>query len=393
MLFWVALGCTLRLSRRRRVGWIGLGAAAIFLMLCSYQALTLCLLLLPAIAIAARIVRPATGRGGWLGVIGWSSAIPALGLLAYAGYSRIAPSIFGHNSYESLLINTQAQMRSLSGIASLVGSAYDTAYVQDPWTQVQIATLLAAVVGPRVMAAPSPIEQNRALAALAAALAALPLLAMPFAVNTAFLADPQKVDLPVAVGLVVLLVGGLVRYPGARPSPVQGADPASGPGSDPASDPGSDPGSNVVSGPRSGPQTGRKLASCLAVAALISTGILGLGARRQSAVEESVIGQTARLLKAHHASSVVVWDYTGRLGDLYSLYEFKHLLTLGVLARGTRVTTATICTPLGVDRVQPYAQHLHWALTPTCQALHLAPATLRLNAVGGPSGPILRSHG
>jgi hypothetical protein len=360
VMFWLAVGCTLRLDRRPRVGWIAAGASAILIMLSSYQGLTLCVLLLPLLAVIAgttTIRRPWTSRRAVADMMS-ACAIPAIGLLAYAVYSKVAPHLFGTGSYESGLVNTRQQLHSVSGLWSLIAAAYDTAYVENPWTVVVLGALITGIVGPRLLAVSSKVQQNWAIILCALALALLPLLALPFAVNTGFLTDDQKVDLPVAVGFVVLVMAAVIRYP--TPDNVS---------------------------VRVGAQ---KVMGLIAVLLLISTALLGNQVRRFNNVQESTINQTARLLAQHRANSVVVWDYTGKLGDVYSLYQFQNTLSLALRARGIQVKYAVICTPRGVDRIQPYAQRFHWAQTPECLTLHPPAHTLGISAMNGPHGPVLR---
>jgi len=111
--------------------------------------------------------------------------------------------------------------------------------------------------------------------------------------------------------------------------------------------------------------------------------------RRNYQAENFLLSGTAVAVRDAHAKSVVVKDRTGTLGDIYTLYQsaFWSALTL----RGTVVTTATLCTPIGVDRIAPVAASLGVSSTPRCEDIPpTKPKALVLQVVAVPGGLALQ---
>ena len=103
----------------------------------------------------------------------------------------------------------------------------------------------------------------------------------------------------------------------------------------------------------------------LAATVLLVTVTPAVEAYRYHQVQKEVVVNTVRIAVEHGAASVVLADYSGRLGDVYTLYP----PTLQILldAEGSSLL-AVICTPRDVDRVDPVARRLLAPTTPRCDA-------------------------
>jgi len=346
--FLLALGATLRNRDAFRWKWAVLAGVGTALMLATYQALLICAVVLPLVALLATTEPlPPTRREVLRALVRTAGPIVA-GIAAYAIYALIAKSTGDGQQYEETLYSSGDALNSISGVRSAISDLYRTAYVNSTLTLPLLAGFAALLARPALTEAAGHRAVARRLAGVFVAVAALPLLSGVYAFASAHRVDPDRVLFPVAVGFVLLSVVLLARYrtrPGA-----------------------------ALTWPWAG---------AIVAVLLFSSGVDGVVRHRDYAAENSVIGAVTRVAEEQHPSSVVVRDYSGTLGDVYRLYP--PTLSQAVAVRGATVD-ATICTAAGVARYQPEARLLHVEVTPSCADLDVEGKPVVLDAHSAPDG-------
>jgi len=225
---------------------------------------------------------------------------------------------------------------------------YNTAYVQAPWTIPLFVFVLLSLAGLKIA---DLAERRRYLWAIGTglALASLPLVSLPYFAKSALLQDPDRVGFPLSVGFVLLVTVLLLRFP---------LDDQ--------------------------PMAAVLISSGAVLALLLATTAQAYTSDRDYRLEDAVLTATQRFASAEGATSVVVRDYSGRLGDLYSLYDgdFQAALT----ARGSAIDSAVLCTPVDGGQSDVVARTLPLSVVPRCKAAKELPRTtlvLDVLPVGG----------
>jgi hypothetical protein len=240
-------------------------------------------------------------------------------------------SVVGSTGYEGSVLNTtDGRLTSVSGIWNVVSTIYSTAYVGNANTVILFAALLVCLIGPTAALQQVSRAVVHRCVVVIICVAALPLVALPYAVNPAFLADPERVGFPISVGFVLLCFTVLSRCSKAE--------------------------SDI----------GVLQAGALVLALLATTTLGAMHDFRDYEIQRTVLVQSGALAANAGASSILLRDQTGILGDVYTLYP--PTLTIALRARGHAIE-AVLCTPTGVDRVHPVARRLGIPTTPRCEEL------------------------
>jgi hypothetical protein len=354
--FFVAMGASIRCARRVTLLQLLIGSTAMLLTLLTYQALSVLGIALAAFGLTA--VRADqiswTSRPLWRSVL--RAVSPAIvGYVMYLVYAYFAARINGGSGYDGGVAES-SRYDSLHGIVSSIGDLYHTVYIASPWTLILLATIVLYLLGSgRVQVGSGTCGWQRPTLILIA-VATLPLWSAPYAVNTAFSADPERVMFPVSVAFVVLCAVVLATTSPAESSAFR----ASG-------------------------------ASLVVALLLVSTAFLASQARDYHNTQRDVVLQTIRLAKSAKATNVLLWDYSGTLGDVYTMLPPVLQQELTAMHSPLR---ATICTPRGIDRYQPVARRLLIATTPTCEDLPASSRPLlNLDVVVGKHGLTVRPIG
>jgi hypothetical protein len=356
----VALGAILRSRGRLQPTWIAVAAISIGLMLATYQALAVCAAVLPAVVLIGLPPAPVP-RGEavrvWIRRLAVAWLPIALGAALYGIYSLFAVHAAGTAGYEGVIVDSTTSRLSVSGAWHSLPDLYRTAYNKAPWALPLFAGILALLVAGPISALPDRRARAAWTLGLGAAILLLPLTSLSYIASVSYLADADRIGFPPAVGFVLLAVTALLRFgdPARYPLP---------------------------------PALERQMALAIPVVAaglLLWTLPLAKENRRNYQAEDFVLSSTARAVHDAHASSVVVKDQTGTLGDVYTLYQSAFWSALAL--RHTVLTTATLCTPTGVDRVAPDAAALGVSSTPRCEAVPPEkPKPLVLQVVAVPGG-------
>src|SRR5690606_7880948 len=88
--------------------------------------------------------------------------------------------------------------------------------------------------------------------------------------------------------------------------------------------------------------------------------------KRYSEIQNTVIGSTLSALGGAETAGVVIVDYTGTLGDVYTFLPPSLEAALSYYGKDV---DANICTPLGVDRIHPIARRYPISSTQRCEEL------------------------
>jgi hypothetical protein len=327
----LAFGALIRCRPKLRVRWTVLAAVATALTLATYEAVVICLLLLPVVVImCGSTERPSLRRAAAL-------ALPILGGVAlYGVYAVVAVHVAGTTGYETAGVQSRQWQTLSAAIGSLV-ALFKTSYLESPTALAIFFALFASVAGPAIVAMQTKAARIRWIGGFGATLVLLPLLALPYIVNIGWSADPERVLLPVSLGFVLLIAIAVTRFETPSMTTRTGA--------------------------------GAVVATVLALAVPLAISAYGF-----SETERLVIRNTASIAAAHHASRVVVRDYTGTLGDVYTLYGVPTKGGVSVFDNALKVEgahlDAALCSPDGVDRDLPYARRLLiFPTIPRCEAL------------------------
>ena len=319
----VALGASLRLRERVRIGWLVLGTAGVLLSLLTYEALVLCALALPLVVLFSSrgplrsSVRPAV-----------RSALPAIfGIIIYSIFYYLAQSLIVSKVYHEILLSGPQALKTPMKVLKYL---YSTTYVDFPLTTTLLVAVVAWLVGSAVLALPDRKERKTSIVAIAVTFVMLPLLSLIYAVNFYFLSDIERLGFPLGFGFLLLCVTVLARF---------------------------------------SPPDQRLSGGLVVVAAmLVWAGADAYKSYRPYELQRNVLDQTKALVRESNAHFVLLRDWTGTLGDYYTF------LVPGTLQQAMGVEGVPIniglCTPEGVDRVHPQMRKFQGGSgVPRCETL------------------------
>lgn len=344
-LVFVILGACIRLHVRWQWRWVLVCIVSVVALLCIYQALALCLLALPLLALLwTPLGRAGPGLPG-LPIRGAMRVAASLmvGAGVYAFYAFLVTRNLGNGGYEADLASNSARLLTLRGLSSHIAQAYATGFGNGSQLLPLMLLLTAALLAPAVMAL-QQARQRVLLTLLPLALVlALPLFSIIY-VSEAHIRDIDRVLFPLTTGFVLVCVSLLAwvrQLPGAR--------------------------------------IGRLAAAVMVAVLLVSALLSAVEVRRYALVQRTVLKQTIAAIQERKPGSVLLVDTTGTLGDVYTF--LNPTLTDALANRGVHIP-ASICTPVPIDRVHPVARRFPFEATPRCdKAPPMAAPTLVLTAV------------
>jgi hypothetical protein len=272
------------------------------------------------------------------------TAIPiALGFVLYAAYAVSSKLVLGSSvTYEESLASNAVRLLSVPGAVAHVRAAYVTSFYETVYVYPLLLALFLLVHGGRLGR-----NGERVPAATPTAVAILLVGALPL-LSTIYLFEPHMRDLdrvlyPVSVGFVLVMATASFHWIGRGRADIHRGTATSG----------------------------------IAVL-LIASFFTAANARESGLIQDSVLTQTLAMLSRTGAPTVLLRDETGRLGDIYTLYQVAFEDALFV--SGAQVS-ARICTPGGVDRLHDVARRFPIPSTPRCEELEDgAPGELVLSA-------------
>jgi hypothetical protein len=322
--FFAALGFSVRLLRRWSMLFALGSAASVALLLSIYQALALCLIIIPLASLLWREIGDARQPTQKLLRIG----VPlAIGFAVYGAYWFLISRFVG-GGYEEELLRSSNNLLTAAGFWRHVKAAYVTAFWENklllPFLLLMIFFLYQEVPGKLIEGdarLPTPLLMGSLVTML-------PVLSLIY-ISELHIHDIDRVLFPISVGFVVLSVSVLARSRSEY--------------------------SSHMTLPR---------ASAAVMVIVFSSSSLAAGFWTDGQYQKTIINKTLNALESNESQSVVIVDTTGVLGDVYTLLGTALRDALAVYGR--RVT-ATICTPLSVDRHHSVARRYPIKSTVRCE--------------------------
>lgn len=332
ILFFVALGFSIRLYHRWSITRVVGCAVSVALMLAIYQGLTLCLAAIPFVSLFWRRVDVADIANRRSKIISTARICFAIGagFALYGAYWLVVASKVGNSGYEGALASDSARLLTATGLWAHIKAAYITAFGQETYLLpflLALAFFMCWGALERLETLPSRISAAMLIFLL---VGLLPILSMIY-VNVLHIRDLDRVFYPVSVGFVLVCISLLGRFQRGYSS-----------------------------------NLGLYNASVVVGFVLVSSVLVAHGVRHYVQLQRSVISQTWAAAEKSNSKSVLIRDTTGTLGDVYTFLGS----TLGDASTVLgRPLTADICTPLSVDRLHPVAQRFPITTTLRCEDL------------------------
>jgi hypothetical protein len=354
LLFFAAVGFSLRLARRATVRAVVFGVLAACAALLFYQALAIAMLLVSVLGAAWAWHRAAPD--GKVRSATAAAAPFAIGLGLYFLLVAVV-AVAGAGGYEARMIGEPVSLRF---ILDRVFAVYASAFGDNVLT----APLLLAVATGFLLAAfagASRLPRRATFAVAALAVLALPTISLPY-VSLLHARDLDRTLFPVSVGFVAVLIAIGIRA-GTHDGELR--------------------------------QTRIAPSVMLVLVCLVLSTALAHQARAYWNIQSSIIVQMLSLeLRADER--VVLKDTTGVLGDMYTFHTAPN--PDGI--QRTRLRTALrlygvdrdiqLCTPSGTDRLHPVARRHPVPTTARCEEESGPPPQGRfLVAKWGPSGIVI----
>jgi hypothetical protein len=305
----VALGASLRLRGRIHFGWLLLGSISILLSLFSYEALVLCAFAFPLVVLFS-------SRKPFRNSIVEIFRMVAPVILSLIFYVLFLIFTNSKDNYHTYLLSGPSPWKTL---IDLFVTLYHTVYFSSAWTLLLMLTVLVSIMSPIIFTFPD--RKTRIMSGITAvtAFVLLPLLSLPYSVNFYFLSDLGRVGFPVGFGFVLLCIAVLTRFSGYQQDKNQ------------------------------------RFYFLQRLVIVLIVLIWGAGVAHRSyrpyELQRSILDQIKPLIVKNNARAIVVCDWTGRLGDMYTfLYPSTLEEALSVENVSVKVD---LCTPIGVVRIHP----------------------------------------
>ena len=236
-----------------------------------------------------------------------------IALLVYIAIFLTVQSVMP-STYHSALLKAESPLRHP---ARLLLDLYGTAYLHGSWTSTSVI-LLVGVLCYFIHRTPEVMWTSIASSWIIGCTAiVLPLLGLSFAVNFYFLLDVERIGLPVGLGMFMLVESSLVNV---RDFDVRRSD--------------------LV------------IISVAVLALLTGEALNAYESYLPFKLQDRLLRQLSQTMQADTAKRpVLLRDWTGTLGDLYTFYS-SAILQQVLAFRGNR-NDVELCTADGVDR--------HWA--------------------------------
>lgn len=335
ILFFVALGFSVRLYQRWSTIWAIGCTVSVALMLAMYQGLTLCLAAIPFASLLWGQISDAkisSTYSKFNNTIRICFAVGA-GFVLYGIYWLVVSSMVGGSGYEGALVTDSARLLTVAGLWAHIEAAYKTAYEQSPQLLPLLLMMAFLLCKKSLEKLETPSSRIPATGLVFLLVGSLPILSIIY-VNASHILDVDRVLFPVSAGFVLVCISLLAHFRRSCSNNLE-----------------------LLS------------ASVVVAVVLISSVLVANGVRHYVQLQRSVIDQTWSAVEKGDWKSVMIRDTTGTLGDVYTFLGPALGNASTVLGRNL---TANICTPLSVDRMHPVAQRFPITTTPYCEGL---PAT------------------
>ena len=205
-IFFAAFGFAVRLQRSWSVRAAAGCIVSILILLCTYQALALCLLALPLFARMWRGTSPSNNRSNML--VAWRPEIRiALTIVTafcfYGFYAFWISRGASGGGYEAGLAADSVHLLTIDGMSTHIGHVYQTAFGVYPALLPLLVVLAFYLAASHVHAAEGSRTEFAPAWLIAGVVLCLPLFSLIY-VNDAHAHDPDRVIYPVSVAFVML---------------------------------------------------------------------------------------------------------------------------------------------------------------------------------------------
>ena len=309
--------------------------AVIFFMnalLMTYQGLAICLLAIPvSLLLVDFFQEKGEGGCGKKYLISFLRSFVSIlcGFLLYALYYLFIMRIIGNSGYEAELSIDVSRLLTFSGVMSHTMAAFHTAY----GIQFLVLPFFFAIVF--LVGYPNISFKNHYfLLSIFMILVMLPILSIIY-VSELHVRDPERVLYPVSMGFFMVMFMVLSVSDKIMDSNMSSE--------------------NIV----------------VSLIIISSVFIYSFEFREYKNIQYDFLNQLVGIVKERKLPSVMVRDYTGILGDVYTF--LPPTLTDAMAISGIAIP-ADICTPANVDRKHPLAQRYPIKSTERCEDLKGLPA-------------------
>lgn len=332
--FFLTLGCVIRLHRRWSMMWAGGCALLCLLQLATYQGLFLCLAVMPLALLLWRHESSVPGTNTITATLKTIARIYLVMLAAgalYGLYWFLISRIFGGSLYEENLAAGSNSLFTIAGIIAHLKAMIVTSYANQPTVFPLLLAVVFALCWRGIEGKEGSSPQWRMALLIVLCIALMPLVGLIY-VNDIHLHDPERITFPLSAGIALFTTALLVHFSLRRIE---------------------------VANALNSPMVVLILVACCCFTAL--------NIRKNVVLQKNVLAQAAKVTNRYKPHYLVVEDMTGRLGDVYTLYDVAFSDALAV--KWHENVTATICTPLSIDRIHPIANRFPIPSTQRCEAL------------------------
>lgn len=318
----VALGALLRLRQKFSLTWFLIGTLSVLFSLFAYEALILCVLALPCVVL---FFNPENPHRSYLPKA-MDVALPALfGLLLYGLFFFLNNHWAAGKTYHAILISGPLP---LYHPVKLLTYLYRTLYIRFPLTSI---FFVGVIVWLNYISSFNLQVKQRVVFTLVLLLA-LPLLALPYAVNFYFLSDIERVGFPVGFGGFLVSAVIIARNPVPTRNRLKNID-------------------------------------ILVLIAILTWATLDAYKNyRPYQLQRTLLDQTEALLRKYHTSNAILRDWTGLFGDFYT-FLYPSTLQQAIAVEGLP-NKINLCTPNGVLKHHPMMRQFEGSSEiPICEGL------------------------
>ena len=298
----------------------------------TYQGLAICLLAIPvSLLLVDFFQEKGEGGCGKKYLISFLRSFVSIlcGFLLYALYYLFIMRIIGNSGYEAELSIDVSRLLTFSGVMSHTMAAFHTAY----GIQFLVLPFFFAIVF--LVGYPNISFKNHYfLLSIFMILVMLPILSIIY-VSELHVRDPERVLYPVSMGFFMVMFMVLSVSDKIMDSNMSSE--------------------NIV----------------VSLIIISSVFIYSFEFREYKNIQYDFLNQLVGIVKERKLPSVMVRDYTGILGDVYTF--LPPTLTDAMAISGIAIP-ADICTPANVDRKHPLAQRYPIKSTERCEDLKGLPA-------------------
>jgi len=327
--FFAVLGFSIRLAQKWSYVWACGCIISVSFILLSYQGLALCLLVIPLMPLFWTDGAEKLNTKTFHAVVRIFCPI-ALTLIIYSIYSIII-SQSQPEGYEATLAGDSARLLTFNGFIDHISTGFSTAYGQE---LLLLPILLFIALFIHCYHTYDNNHENNIIIdqiKIVLLVILLPCLSIIY-ISALHIRDTDRVLYPLSIGFVLVCVLIAIKH-------------------------------------KSSDIFNHKLTNApfvIIIVLLTSSTISAYHIKKYASIQSDVLRQTIAAIDEHAATSVIIRDMTGTIGDVYTF--LPPILTDALATYGKKID-ATICTPISVDRLHPVAQRYPIPSTERCEEM------------------------